>query len=65
LPLESDKVRAVILYEYPFNERIRTYFAPGASFRRLGPPQRHSPSTDHHYAITTILKSWTSVRGLI
>jgi hypothetical protein len=27
--------------------------------------QRHSPSTDHHYAITTILKSWTSVRGLI
>jgi hypothetical protein len=44
---------------------VSALLAPGASlFAVSGAAQRHSP-TDHHYAITTILKSWTSVRGLI
>lgn len=46
----------MILYEYPFNERIRTYLRLEHLFRRLGDlAQRHSP-TDHHYAITTIFE---------
>lgn len=54
--LESDEDRAVILYEYPFNERIRTYLRLEHLFRRLSDlVQRHSP-TDHHYAITTIFE---------
>ena len=53
---EPDKDSAVILYEYPFNERIRTYLRLEHLFRRLGDlVQRHSP-TDHHYAITTIFE---------
>jgi cell division FtsZ-interacting protein ZapD len=52
----------VILYEYPFNERIRTYAR--SIFAVYSAPSATAHSTDHH-AITTILKSWTSVRGLI
>ena len=56
VPHESDKDSAVILYEYPFNERIRTYLRLEHLFRRLGDlVQRNSP-TDHHYAITTIFE---------
>lgn len=46
----------MILYEYPFNERIRTYLRLEHLFRRLGDlVQRDSP-TDHHFAITTIFE---------
>ena len=47
---------AVILYEYPFNERIRTYLRLEQLFRRLGEliPRQHA--LDHHYAIQTIFE---------
>jgi cell division protein ZapD len=46
----------VILYEYPFNERIRTYLRLEQLFRRLSElVSRHQP-LDHHYAIQTIFE---------
>lgn len=46
----------MILYEYPFNERIRTYLRLEQLFRRLGEliPRQHA--LDHHYAIQTIFE---------
>jgi len=46
----------VILYEYPFNERIRTYLRLEHLFRRLGElvPRQHP--LDHHYALATIFE---------
>jgi cell division protein ZapD len=46
----------VILYEYPFNERIRTYLRLEHLFRRLGEliPREHP--LDHHYALGTIFE---------
>jgi cell division protein ZapD len=46
----------VILYEYPFNERIRTYLRLEHLFRRLGEliPREHP--IDHHYALATIFE---------
>jgi cell division protein ZapD len=46
----------VILYEYPFNERIRTYLRLEHLFRRLGELVERPSPTDHHYAITTIFE---------
>jgi cell division protein ZapD len=46
----------VILYEYPFNERIRTYLRLEHLFRRLGELSAREHPTDHHYAITTIFE---------
>jgi cell division protein ZapD len=46
----------VILYEYPFNERIRTYLRLEHLFRRLGELAERQTPTDHHYAITTIFE---------
>ena len=46
----------MILYEYPFNERIRTYLRLEHLFRRLGELiPRHHP-LDHHYALATIFE---------
>ena len=47
---------AVILYEYPFNERIRTYLRLEHLFFRLGELMGRSGSTDHHFAITTLFE---------
>lgn len=46
----------MILYEYPFNERIRTYLRLEHLFRRLGEliPREHP--IDHHYALATIFE---------
>jgi cell division protein ZapD len=46
----------VILYEYPFNERIRTYLRLEQLFRRLGEliPRQHP--LDHHFALVTIFE---------
>ena len=52
----ADKDRSVILYEYPFNERIRTYLRLEHLFRRLGDLVVREHPTDHHYAITTIFE---------
>lgn len=46
----------MILYEYPFNERIRTYLRLEHLFRRLGEliPRQHP--LDHHFALVTVFE---------
>ena len=46
----------MILYEYPFNERIRTYLRLEHLFRRLGELLAREQAIDHHFAITTIFE---------
>jgi len=46
----------VILYEYPFNERIRTYLRLEQLFRRLGELASRQSPLDHHFAIQTIFE---------
>lgn len=46
----------MILYEYPFNERIRTYLRLEQLFLRLGALASRSDALDHHFAITTIFE---------
>ena len=46
----------MILYEYPFNERIRTYLRLEHLFRRLGELLPRSHPIDHHYALATIFE---------
>jgi cell division protein ZapD len=46
----------VILYEYPFNERIRTYLRLEHLFRRLGLLVPRDHPVDHHYALATIFE---------
>jgi cell division protein ZapD len=46
----------VILYEYPFNERIRTYLRLEDLFRRLGELVPRNHPLDHHFAIQTIFE---------
>jgi cell division protein ZapD len=46
----------VILYEYPFNERIRTYLRLEHLFERLEELLPRSHSLDHHFAIQTIFE---------
>lgn len=46
----------MILYEYPFNERIRTYLRLEQLFRRLGELIPRSHALDHHFALTTIFE---------
>ena len=44
----------MILYEYPFNERIRTYLRLEHLFKRLGVLVPREHALDHHYALSTI-----------
>ena len=46
----------MILYEYPFNERIRTYLRLEHLFLRLSELMSRSNALDHHFAITTIFE---------
>lgn len=46
----------MILYEYPFNERIRTYLRLEHLFRRLGELVPREFPLDHHYALATIFE---------
>jgi cell division protein ZapD len=46
----------VILYEYPFNERIRTYLRLEHLFLRLGDLVPRDAPVDHHFALTTIFE---------
>lgn len=50
------KNNSVILYEYPFNERIRTYLRLEQLFLRLTELVSREPALDHHYALTTIFE---------
>ncbi len=46
----------MILYEYPFNERIRTYLRLEHLFRRLAELVPREHPVDHHYALATIFE---------
>ena len=46
----------MILYEYPFNERIRTYLRLEHLFRRLSELMARDAALDHHYALATIFE---------
>jgi cell division protein ZapD len=46
----------VILYEYPFNERIRTYLRLQLLFKRLGLLAQREDAVDHHFALTTLFE---------
>lgn len=46
----------MILYEYPFNERIRTYLRLEHLFRRLGELVPRDHPLDHHHALTTLFE---------
>lgn len=46
----------MILYEYPFNERIRTYLRLEQLFRRLGELIPRSHALDHHFALATLFE---------
>lgn len=46
----------MILYEYPFNERIRTYLRLEHLFRRLGELVPRDHPLDHHFALITIFE---------
>ena len=43
----------MILYEYPFNERLRTYLRLEHLFVRLGELVRRTHPLDHHFALMT------------
>ena len=47
---------SVILYEYPFNERIRTYLRLEHLFLRLDELVARETPLDHHYALTTLFE---------
>ena len=46
----------MILYEYPFNERIRTYLRLEHLFGRLGQLLPRDSALDHHFALITIFE---------
>lgn len=46
----------MILYEYPFNERLRTYLRLEQLFRRLGELIPRAHPLDHHYALVTMFE---------
>ncbi|WPB57659.1 cell division protein ZapD [Xylophilus sp. GOD-11R] len=46
----------MILYEYPFNERIRTYLRLEQLFRRLGELVPRDHALDHHFALVSIFE---------
>lgn len=46
----------MILYEHPFNERMRTYLRLEQLFRRLGELARRESALDHHYALVSIFE---------
>lgn len=52
----TDIKYTVILYEYPFNERIRTYLRLEHLFKRLSELMQRDHPLDHHYAIQSIFE---------
>lgn len=46
----------MILYEYPFNERMRTYLRLEQLFRRLFELIAREAAVDHHFALSTIFE---------
>lgn len=46
----------MILYEYPFNERLRNLVALSRLYRRLRELLTRAHSVDHHFALITIFE---------
>ena len=46
----------MILYEYPFNEKIRTYLRLEQLFSRLFKLMGRADEMDHHFALTTLFE---------
>lgn len=46
----------MILYEYPFNERLRTYLRLEQLFRRLFELVTRESAIDHHFALSTVFE---------
>lgn len=55
-PLRPQSPSNVILYEYPFNERIRTYLRLEQLFRRLATLVDREDPLDHHFALHTLFE---------
>jgi cell division protein ZapD len=47
---------ALVLYEYPFNESIRTMLRLEHLFDRLGQLMRRDEAIDHHFALVTVFE---------
>ncbi|HNL41513.1 MAG TPA: cell division protein ZapD, partial [Ottowia sp.] len=47
----------MILYEYPFNERIRTYLRLEHLFGRLAQLMPRDAPLDHHFALITLFEA--------
>lgn len=45
----------MVLYEYPFNESIRTMLRLEHLFDRLGALMEREAALDHHFALVTLL----------
>lgn len=54
--LEVPRNPSVILYEYPFNERIRTYLRIEQLCNRLASLIERDSAIDHHYALATMFE---------
>ncbi len=49
-------IQPVTLYEFPFNERVRTYLRLERLFLRLDELLHRDDATDHHYALATVFE---------
>src|ERR1700749_1298729 len=56
IALIAEPENALVLYEYPFNEGIRTMLRLEHLFDRLGQLASRGPAVDHHFAIATIFE---------
>jgi len=54
--MRGNGTSSVILYEYPFNERIRTYLRLEQLFKRLGVLISRDAPLDHHFALATLFE---------
>jgi cell division protein ZapD len=52
----ANEIPALVLYEYPFNESIRTMLRLEHLFDRLGQLMPRDAAIDHHYALATIFE---------
>jgi cell division protein ZapD len=56
VPAAAPRKPAVVRYEYPFNESIRTMLRLEQLFDRLGQLMPRDAPLDHHFALTTIFE---------
>lgn len=52
----ANEIPTLVLYEYPFNESIRTMLRLEHLFDRLGQLMPRDAAIDHHYALATIFE---------